>query len=441
MKIKKYYYCLVDANNKPDFRFIFTDKKQALAKIKEIKNSLQGETLFVAKKKRDFFIDGIKRNFIDKNKKVDIKKGCLVRLKRARVGLIDMIAPETYFETIVKETSKLSLQKESEIAKLAQSWQNSIQRKNKMAGRLASDSQENTDSLKTKTLSLTTKTEQAELATTGLPVSFFNNKSRADQFGQNFSYFEQKEERNISPFSFANLFLKSKAFYVFATLLLMVSFSTVVYSMNVSNRKIKSALEKKQKELISQKTVSVLGSMDVRNLKKTDDNNEEPIDKLVMEVLEKFNRYKEEKLGTALKKILAGTPMEKMVPYIAKKDKVVAAFLVAIAKKESNWGRRVPVLNGQDCYNYWGYRGQRARMGTGGHTCFDSPQDAVETVGGRIERLIKSGVDTPQEMVLWKCGSDCNATGGWAAARKWIRDVDLYYEKTMRVTDKIGGEQ
>ncbi len=95
----------------------------------------------------------------------------------------------------------------------------------------------------------------------------------------------------------------------------------------------------------------------------------------------------------------------------------------------------MPVLNGKDCYNYWGYRGIRKRMGSGGHTCFDSPEDAVKTVGGRISRLVKSGVDTPQEMVLWKCGSNCNATGGWAAAHKWISDVNMYYSKMLTPTD------
>jgi hypothetical protein len=32
-------------------------------------------------------------------------------------------------------------------------------------------------------------------------------------------------------------------------------------------------------------------------------------------------------------------------------------------------------------------------------------------------------------MVVWKCGSDCEATGGEAAARKWISDVSLYFNK------------
>ncbi|MEI7620990.1 MAG: hypothetical protein WCJ51_00480 [Candidatus Moraniibacteriota bacterium] len=128
--------------------------------------------------------------------------------------------------------------------------------------------------------------------------------------------------------------------------------------------------------------------------------------------------------------MVKGHPIEKMVPYIAKQDRAVAVFFVAIAKKESNWGEHVPVLEGKDCYNYVGYRGQRDRMGTGGHTCFDSPQDAVDTVAKRIKTLVKENErDTAAKMVVWKCGSNCEVTGGQAAANKWIKDVDSILQK------------
>jgi hypothetical protein len=120
--------------------------------------------------------------------------------------------------------------------------------------------------------------------------------------------------------------------------------------------------------------------------------------------------------------------MEKMTPYIAEKDRKVAAFLVAIAKKESNWGKRVPVLNGQDCFNYWGYRGIRDRMGTGGHTCFDSPEDAVDTVAGRLKELVEADIDTPEEMVIWKCGSSCAGHSDYSV-KKWISDVEMYFSE------------
>lgn len=138
----------------------------------------------------------------------------------------------------------------------------------------------------------------------------------------------------------------------------------------------------------------------------------------------------EDKLEEEIRAMVKGYPIEDMVPYIAKKDRIVAAFLVGIAKKESNWGKRVPVLQGQDCYNYWGYRGQRKLMGTGGHTCFNSRKDAVDTVAKRIQNLIEDKkLNTPEKMVIWKCGSNCAVTGGQAAANKWISDVDKYFRK------------
>jgi hypothetical protein len=138
-----------------------------------------------------------------------------------------------------------------------------------------------------------------------------------------------------------------------------------------------------------------------------------------------------ESLEEEIAAMVKGYPIEKMAPYIAQQDRTVAAFVVSIAKKESAWGTRVPVLNGQDCYNYWGYRGKRKLMGTGGHTCFNSPLDAVETVSKRIKTLVEEqGKDTPAEMVkTWKCGGNCEATGGKAAADKWAIDVDSIFKK------------
>ncbi len=131
-----------------------------------------------------------------------------------------------------------------------------------------------------------------------------------------------------------------------------------------------------------------------------------------------------------LREMVKGYPIEAMVPEIAKQDRTVAAFIIAIAKKESAWGKRVPVLNGQDCYNYWGYRGIRDKMGTGGHTCFNDTKDAVDTVAKRIEFLVSNKkLNTPGKMVIWKCGSDCSVTGGQAAANKWISDVAMYFNK------------
>ena len=147
-------------------------------------------------------------------------------------------------------------------------------------------------------------------------------------------------------------------------------------------------------------------------------------------VLEIEKADDKQSLEKQIREMVKGYPIEKMVPYIAKKDRTVAAFLIGIARKESSWGVHVPVLNGQDCYNYWGYRGQRELMGTGGHTCFNSPKDAVDTVSKRLSTLIDEyGKNTPEKMVIWKCGSSCEATGGQAAANKWISDVTTYFNK------------
>ncbi len=129
-----------------------------------------------------------------------------------------------------------------------------------------------------------------------------------------------------------------------------------------------------------------------------------------------------------IKKMVKGYPIGKMAPYIAMQDPQVAAFLVSIAKKESNWGKRKPVLNGKDCYNYWGFRMKTEKTGSGGHSCFNSPREAVETVAARISQMInEEKLDTPNKMVVWKCGyKGCQ---GDSSEQKWIRDITYYYDK------------
>lgn len=139
-----------------------------------------------------------------------------------------------------------------------------------------------------------------------------------------------------------------------------------------------------------------------------------------------------EKLAQDLKAVVGDHPIAKMVPYIAKQDRTVAAYLIGIAKKESNWGKHHPVLAGEDCYNYWGFRAVSDRMGSGGHTCFDSPREAVDAVAKRVAEIIQEDdVHSAKDMLVWKCGSSCAATGGQAAANKWARDVDMYAQKIL----------
>lgn len=138
----------------------------------------------------------------------------------------------------------------------------------------------------------------------------------------------------------------------------------------------------------------------------------------------KILREKESKLS----EVVGNYPISVMVPHIAKRDQAVASFLVAIAKKESDWGKHTPKKAGKECYNFWGYRGKENTTNSG-YSCFDSPEHAVTVVGDRIEKLIGQKINTPQRMVVWKCGRDCEAAGGQASANKWIADVAHYYKK------------
>jgi len=133
------------------------------------------------------------------------------------------------------------------------------------------------------------------------------------------------------------------------------------------------------------------------------------------------------KVERNINKMISDQPIKKMVPYIVQQDKITAAYLVAIAKKESNWGKYSPKKDGRDCYNYWGYRGQENTT-LSGYSCFDSPEQAVEVVGGRIAELVSQNIDTPKEMVVWKCGSTCAGHESYSV-KKWITDVNFYYQK------------
>lgn len=133
-----------------------------------------------------------------------------------------------------------------------------------------------------------------------------------------------------------------------------------------------------------------------------------------------------------MKTLLAGHPMAAMASAMAKQDRMVAAFLIGIAKKESNWGKHVPTLNGTDCYNYWGYKGAGSR-GTGmGYACFGSPEEAVSVVGGRLAHFVyATHRDTPAKMIIWKCGSSC-AGHSPESVQSWISSVSLYFHRVMQ---------
>lgn len=128
------------------------------------------------------------------------------------------------------------------------------------------------------------------------------------------------------------------------------------------------------------------------------------------------------------KQMVAGHPIEKMIPFIAKQNKEVASYLIAIAKKESNWGTYHPEKDGKECFNYWGYRGKYNKTDSG-YSCFKNTRQAVAVVSERIQELLDQDIETPEEMVIWKCGRECHKHDPYSV-KKWISDVDLYYQKT-----------
>ena len=134
----------------------------------------------------------------------------------------------------------------------------------------------------------------------------------------------------------------------------------------------------------------------------------------------------ESDLEQELYHLVGDYPIKEMIPHIAKFDRHIAALIVGIAKKESNWGVRVPSKSGEACYNYWGYKGQGSKGMAMGYGCFATPQEGVEAIGKRIEQLASQNASTPSKMVVWKCGRSC-AGHSPESVRKWISDVSIYF--------------
>ncbi|MDP3956997.1 MAG: hypothetical protein Q8Q10_00650 [bacterium] len=144
----------------------------------------------------------------------------------------------------------------------------------------------------------------------------------------------------------------------------------------------------------------------------------------------KASRNSDETLQSTIREMTAGYPVERMVLSIATYDRGVAALIVGIAKKESNWGKRVPLdAAGNDCFNYWGYKGAGSRGIEMGHGCFGSPEEAVAAVGDRLTQLVAlRRTSEPKNMIIWKCGASCQGHSS-ESVKKWIADVSLYYDR------------
>ncbi len=205
-------------------------------------------------------------------------------------------------------------------------------------------------------------------------------------------------------------------------------------TINLSQRKEKRILNQKKKkeqtiDFQQQIQPKVLGVYSEEIDFSEKNKNLQSEEEFVTRVADYLQEKEKEKLEKKIKKMVKGYPIEEMLPYIMTKDRTTIAFLIGIAKKESNWGKRVPVLNGSDCYNYWGYRGKRRLMGSGGHTCFNSRKDAVDTVAKRIHYLVKNKkLNTPSKMVIWKCGNACHKHSRYSV-NKWISDVGIYFNQ------------
>lgn len=134
-----------------------------------------------------------------------------------------------------------------------------------------------------------------------------------------------------------------------------------------------------------------------------------------------------------LRTMVKGYPIEAMVSTIATYDRDIAGLIVGIAKKESNWGKRVPrTTSGDDCFNYWGYKGAGARGIAMGHGCFGESAEAVHAIGGRLQELVAlRHTSEPANLTIWKCGSSC-ASHSPESVKKWISDVDLYFRAIAR---------
>lgn len=142
-----------------------------------------------------------------------------------------------------------------------------------------------------------------------------------------------------------------------------------------------------------------------------------------------FKSIPQWRLERAVTEMTIGYPIAQMLPTIFSQDQLTTAYLVGIAKKESNWGKRSPKKDGEDCYNYWGYKGEGSRGKALGHGCFGSPEEAVKTVATRIDTLTQDyQLETPRQMVVWKCGYSC-AGHSQASVQKWINDVAYYTDE------------
>ncbi|NTW13519.1 MAG: hypothetical protein HGA31_00620 [Candidatus Moranbacteria bacterium] len=137
-------------------------------------------------------------------------------------------------------------------------------------------------------------------------------------------------------------------------------------------------------------------------------------------------------LEDEVRAVVFGYPIEEMAPVIAEYDREIAALIVGIAKKESDWGKHAPTLAGRDCRNYWGLKGSGSLGMAMGYACFGSADEAAHAVGDRIAELVaKRQASSPEKLIVWKCGNTC-AGHSPESVQSWISGVRMYYDKIAR---------
>lgn len=254
-------------------------------------------------------------------------------------------------------------------------------------------------------------------------VVYFNIKKRYSSLGNYINDLMHGAVQGVSMVKMWNLSIVGAVIFGMLTMTMIYKY----LGQNVSAAINDAAYTEQSQQLV---TTTTSNSSNVVDAKAAQDEMTDNIDySFVTKLLAQVEEKKDSEFEQELHEMVKGYPIDAMVPEIAKQDRIVAAFMIAIAKKESAWGTHVPVYQGQDCFNYWGYRGKNP-VGSGGHSCFDSTTDAVDTVAKRISTLVEEyGRNTPAEMVVWKCGSNCAVTGGQAAADKWVSDVAFYFDQ------------
>lgn len=144
-------------------------------------------------------------------------------------------------------------------------------------------------------------------------------------------------------------------------------------------------------------------------------------------------KQRQEQFEDKIRALVGDHPIKQMAPYMAKEaDPLVVAFYLGIARQESSWGEHVPVHNGKDCYNYVGFRMKTKTLGSGGHSCFATPEEGYNATVKRIKDLIyNEKMTTAKKMVSpWKCGYRPDLDDK-KSVQRWVDSVDSIVKEVL----------